>query len=137
MQPEKGFRITRQRRIMIEEMRSMPCHPTASELHEVVRRKLPNISLATVYRNLEIMAGKGLIQKIVIDSRLKRFDPNPEVHYHARCIRCGTINDISASSEIISLFRNRFDNLENFKILDARIELLGHCEKCVEDKPLS
>jgi Fe2+ or Zn2+ uptake regulation protein len=137
MQPEKGLRITRQRRIIIEEMRSMRSHPTASELYEVVRRKLPNISLATVYRNLEMMTGKGLIQKIVIDSRLKRFDANPEVHYHARCIRCGAINDIFIGSEIISLFRNKLDNLENFEIMDARIELLGHCEKCVEDKPLS
>ena len=113
-QPEKDFRITRQRRIIIEELRSLPGHPTASELYEAVRRRLPNISLATVYRNLELMTVKGLIQRIVVDSRLKRFDANPEVHYHARCIRCGAIRDIHAWARIISLLRKEMDKLEDF-----------------------
>ncbi|HSM74917.1 MAG TPA: transcriptional repressor, partial [Desulfobacterales bacterium] len=51
--------MTRQRRVILEELRRMNTHPGADEIHEVVRRRLPRISLGTVYRNLDILCELG------------------------------------------------------------------------------
>ena len=55
---------TVQRKVIVDELRKLKCHPTADELYEVVRRKLPRISLGTVYRNLEVLSANGEIQSL-------------------------------------------------------------------------
>lgn len=135
MQEEKQFRITRQRQIMLEVMRNMRFHPTASQLYDAVRHRLPSISLATVYRNLEVMAARGLIQKITTNGRSRLFDVNPEIHYHARCVRCGAIMDVAIAPETMSLFRDKLDAVQDFVILDARVEFIGHCGACAGRLP--
>ncbi|MGE5577510.1 MAG: Fur family transcriptional regulator, partial [Syntrophothermus sp.] len=53
--------MTRQRQIILEELKNVTTHPTADEVYEMVRRRLPRISLGTVYRNLELLAEEGII----------------------------------------------------------------------------
>ena len=57
-------RKTRQRRVILEELQSVKSHPTAIELFELVRRRLPRVSLGTVYRNLDLLARAGFIEKL-------------------------------------------------------------------------
>jgi len=136
MQPGNALRLTRQRRILLDELRTMSNHPTAFEIFDAVRRKLPRISLATVYRNLELLAEKGLIQRIATaESRQKRFDWDPRPHCHAHCMRCGAVMDIEPVPEAIALLRGGLDNLENFKALAARIDFFGHCRECPQGAP--
>lgn len=130
MERQPVFRITRQRRIMLDQIKMMKSHPTACQLYDAVRQKLPDISLATVYRNLELLAEKGFIGKIVTDGRQMRFDGNTEIHYHAHCIGCDAVIDIPADRSIISFLSNDFKNPEDFRILGARIELTGYCGSC-------
>ncbi len=127
---EKEFRLTRQRGVILDEIRAMRCHPTACELYDAVRNRLPRISLATVYRNLEILAEKGLIKKITAVGRQKRFDIDPGEHYHAHCIGCGAIMDIPADTEIISRLRNGPSALDKFLVLEAHVEFFGYCLQC-------
>ena len=127
---EKDFRLTRQRGVILDEMRAMRNHPTACELYDAVRNRLPRISLATVYRNLEILCEKGLIRKITAVGRQRRFDIDPGEHYHAHCIRCGAIMDIPADPEIISRLRNKPTDLDNFQVLEAQVEFFGYCGPC-------
>jgi Fur family ferric uptake transcriptional regulator len=56
--------MTRQRRVILEELRKVNTHPSADEIYEIVRKRLPRISLGTVYRNLEILSESGDIQKL-------------------------------------------------------------------------
>ncbi len=135
MQLEKDFRLTRQRRIILDEMMRLRRHPTACELYDAVKCKLPSISLATVYRNLEILCEKGMLKKIVAGGRQKRFDINPGAHYHAHCLHCGAIMDIPVDPQIISRLANKPDELENFQVIEARIEFFGKCGSCrlIED----
>ena len=56
---EKTTRMTRQRKLILEELRRMKSHPTADEIYSMVREKLPRISLGTVYRNLQLLTGPG------------------------------------------------------------------------------
>ncbi len=68
-----GQRRSKQRELILEELRGLTCHPTADELYELVRKRISNISLGTVYRNLELLAANGVILKIETGGK-NRFD---------------------------------------------------------------
>lgn len=88
------LRMTHQRELLLEELKRNRNHPTAEELYAIVRRRAPHISLATVYRNLETLSGLGLVRKLEISGRQKRFDGNPAPHDHITCTVCRRIDDI-------------------------------------------
>jgi Fe2+ or Zn2+ uptake regulation protein len=70
----QNLRMTHQREIILDELNRSKTHPTADELFDRIKHKLPRISLATVYRNLEILSAAGLIKKLEMSGRQKRFD---------------------------------------------------------------
>ncbi len=94
------YRMTRQRQVILEELRHMNTHPGADEIHEVVRRRLPRISLGTVYRNLDILCELGEIQKLEFGGTLKRFDGDPGAHYHIRCVDSDAVVGVITQSDI-------------------------------------
>jgi Fe2+ or Zn2+ uptake regulation protein len=120
---------TNQRKVILEELRKLTSHPTADDLYEIVRKKLPQISLGTVYRNLEQMSQAGIIQKLELTGRQKRFDGNAEKHYHMRCKECGRVMDLDNNkfTEIESLLT---DVLSELKCHEFRLEFDGTCTKC-------
>ncbi len=68
-------------------------HPTAAEVYEEIRKTYPQISLGTVYRNLNLMAGEGEVLRLSFSEAPDHFDPNAHEHYHVVCNRCGRIFD--------------------------------------------
>ena len=89
-----GRRHSRQRQVILEELQKVTSHPTAVELHAMVRDRLPSVSLGTVYRNLDLLARLGQIEKHEYSSGEARFDANMAEHDHLRCIRCGRVDDL-------------------------------------------
>lgn len=89
----KILRMTNQRKIILDELCKVYSHPTASDVYEMVRKKLPRVSLGTVYRNLELLSNCNTIQKLDFGETHKRFDGNPEPHYHLNCTTCGRVED--------------------------------------------
>ena len=87
---------TVQREAILSELRKMCTHPTADELYAVLRPKVPQISLGTIYRNLEDMASRGVIRKLELTGRQKRFDGDASPHYHARCRVCDRVFNLAA-----------------------------------------
>ena len=124
----KILRNTRQRQIILEELKKLKSHPTADELHELVRKRLPRISLGTIYRNLELLAANGVIQKLEQAGGRARFDGNPENHYHVRCLSCGRVEDITVAP--IKAIAREGSNIEGYQILGYRLEYFGICPKC-------
>ncbi len=128
------MRMTSQREIILEELRNTKSHPTAEELYLKVKRRLPRISLATVYRNLEKMVELGLIQKIATSGHQSRFDGNPNFHYHIRCIHCGKVDDLPIRP--IKALENP-ENIEldgdlgGYKLVGFHLEFLGVCPECI------
>ena len=104
---------TVQRKVIVDELRKLKCHPTADELYEVVRRKLPRISLGTVYRNLEVLSANGEIQRLGLGRKQMCFDGNTSRQYHLVCRLCGAIEDIKAGriERAISRCRNIWASL--------------------------
>jgi Fe2+ or Zn2+ uptake regulation protein len=128
LQKQPNLRMTRQRRVILEELRKVNTHPSADEIYEIVRKRLPRISLGTVYRNLEILSEYGDIQKLEPGCSLKRFDGNPTEHCHIRCVYCDRIADAPMASDL-EIDLARVDSTD-FDIIGHRLEFLGVCPTC-------
>lgn len=123
-----GMRMTRQRQVILETLRMVDTHPSADEVYRMVRRRLPRISLGTVYRNLEILSEAGDILKLEWGSQLKRFDGNTRPHYHIRCLRCGRLVD--APLEPAPDIEEQLRPMTDFRISGHSIEFTGLCPDC-------
>ena len=121
-------RMTRQRRVILDQMRTPGEHLTADEVYERVRRRLPSISLGTVYRNLEILSRVGRIRKLHLGGGRRLYDGGLHRHYHVRCVRCGRVADVSA--EPMGNLDAAAGGLSDFEILDHELEFRGLCPAC-------
>lgn len=120
-------RLTKQRKIILEELTKLSSHPTADELYQIVRQRMPNISLGTVYRNLDFLVEQGQIAKIDASGGQKRFDALMEYHQHVRCLKCGAIADVFT---LASLPKLEGVDVPGFTVLASRIEFDGICDNC-------
>jgi len=121
-------RNTVQRKVILEELCKLTSHPTASELHEIVRVRLPKISLGTVYRNLDLLSRGGQVMKLVSDSGEARYDGNTEDHFHIRCVECGRVDDLSEVSP--DPIDGKCTDLNGYEVLGYRLEYIGICPEC-------
>ncbi|MBN1911890.1 MAG: transcriptional repressor [Pirellulales bacterium] len=125
-------RETRQRQVVLEELRKVSCHPTAPELYELVRKRLPKISLGTVYRNLERLSQRGTIRKLVLGGTETRFDGDLDVHDHVRCAECGRVDDVENLPKKIP--DPAPDMAAGYTILGHRLEYFGLCPSCQQKR---
>jgi Fur family transcriptional regulator, ferric uptake regulator len=129
--PQHSLRMTDQRRIILEELRKVHTHPTANEVYDMVRKRLPRISLGTVYRNLEILSEIGAIQKLELAGTQKRFDGTVESHYHVRCLGCGRVEDVPVGP--MPTLDRALNGVSNYKVFWHRLEFMGLCPRCQEE----
>jgi Fe2+ or Zn2+ uptake regulation protein len=126
-----GWRCTRQRIEVFAYLRSVDTHPTAEQVFAAVRRRLPSISLATIYKALEALVDAGLAARLADDSGGPvRYDGRPEAHYHLRCQRTGQVRDLPLSydPELINrLAPGLVEELrrQGFEIRGHRLEIIG------------
>lgn len=122
------IRMTNQRRAILDALKQQGNHPTADEVYKIVRRRLPRISLGTIYRNLEIMADEGLVQKFKIGQGPFYYDSELKEHYHIRCLKCEKIDDVMFS------LREDLDRTASLKshyqVLGHSIQFHGYCPGC-------
>ena len=130
MLKRKNHRMTHQRAVILEELKKVKTHPGADEIYEMVRKRLPRISLGTVYRNLEVLCELREIQKFEHVGTLKRFDGTPENHYHIRCVKCGRLDD--APFEIETNLEKKVRPFTNYSIIGHRLEFIGLCPECAK-----
>lgn len=122
------LRVTKQRQVLLDELCKVHSHPTADDLYQMVRKRLPRISLGTVYRNLDLMAENGMIQKLEVGGTQKRFDGNAAPHYHVRCLKCGRVDDLGMSLDLDVEHHAREHT--DFTILRHSLEFSGLCPDC-------
>lgn len=122
--------LTTQRRTMVAELKKLKTHPTAEEFYEVIRRKTPKVSLASVYRNLEVLSKSGLIRKVEAGGTQMRFDGDMSQHCHLRCSNCGRVIDfIPRGAESLDKYLKEMKRL-NKNVMDMNIVFMGKCGKC-------
>jgi Fe2+ or Zn2+ uptake regulation protein len=128
-----GCRFTRQRAAVFRFLRSVHTHPTAEEVFTAVRRVVPNISLATVYKSLEALVACKLASKLAFNDGPARYDCRCDNHYHIRCLKTGQVRDLELphDADLLAKLNPRLvGDLEanGFKVTDYRLELLGYFE---------
>lgn len=121
-------RQSRQREVVLEVVRSTMDHPTADWVHRQARRRLPRISLATVYRNLKRLAQEGLIREVQSTGQ-SRFDGNTGRHYHIRCLGCGRVSDLPISVD--ARLEEQAGQATSYRILGHEVEVHGLCPSCL------
>ena len=131
MCPAKKRRSTVQRRVILEELKKAKNHPTASELYEIVRRRLGDISLGTVYRNLVLLSDMGIIQKLELGASETRFDGMLADHYHVQCVDCGKVHDLHKLPGVLSVKLPMENN--DFLITGHHLVFYGVCGKCQQE----
>ena len=129
-----AYRMTRQRQVILDVIRATQAHPSADEVYTMVRAKLPRISLGTVYRNLETLTEQGKIQRLELSGTAKRYDWNPNKHYHIRCMHCGRVDDAPVAP--LDRIENELYGATVFTIIGHRLEFEGFCPECSKQIPL-
>jgi len=124
-----GQRFTEQRAAVFRFLHSTDVHPSADEVFSSVRRELPGISLATVYKSLETLVGCGLAVKLTYSDGSARYDGRTDPHHHARCLACGRVMDIAGSLPDQDLDELRA-HADGFHVTGYRLELSGYCGAC-------
>jgi len=121
------LRMTNQRDMILRELKKSKAHLTADELYGKVKKYMPRISLATVYRNLEILSEVKMIRKLEISGRQKRFDSELEDHDHIYCVQCHRIDNLNVSDSHIEL---PIEKAQGYTITGRRLEVTGLCPRC-------
>lgn len=121
-------RYSRQRDTILQVIQSTRVHPTADWIYKETRKLIPNISLGTVYRNLNQLVENGHILKLK-DDTMVRYDGNIDQHDHFRCTSCGKWFDIALIDQ--SIF-NTFAKENDFRIESFNLELEGTCKSCLK-----
>jgi Fe2+ or Zn2+ uptake regulation protein len=128
--PTRGLRLTNPRRVVLEVVRGTESHPTAAGVHRAVRRRLPRVSLGTVYRNLRLLVAEGLVQEL--PGPHARFDGNLAEHHHFTCLGCGRMADVAGpvTEPHSRALRARVAAEGGFSVTHHRIEFYGRCPAC-------
>jgi Fur family transcriptional regulator, peroxide stress response regulator len=125
---EKATRMTKQKKIILDVLRSTKSHPTADWIYEQARKELPDISLGTVYRNLNLLRDMGEIMELNYGSTFSRFDGNPHNHYHFACKGCERVFDIEIP--LANEMERNVEVISGFEVDFHRIEFYGSCDEC-------
>lgn len=126
-------RSSRQRQVILDELRRLPCHPTADELYLRVRERLPNVSLGTVYRNLELLSSLGVVRRLDDCGGPRRFDGDITEHAHIRCAVCGQLGDLRVTPGPDTV--EEIQAATDYRVLDVRLACTGICPECQVEEP--
>ena len=120
--------LTRQRQVVLDVIQSGDTHPTAAEVFEGARRKMPGISFATVYNSLRYLKQEGLVREVAFGSGASRYDRETERHDHAICSDCGTLVDFDLPGTV-GLIQSAA-RASRFKAESVHLTLIGLCPGC-------
>lgn len=124
------MRNTRQKEVILDIVNQSYDHPTALEIYEEARKVIPDISLGTVYRNLNLLVELKQIRLIKMKDNTNRFDRIDDKHSHFVCLKCG---------KIIDIFENYLGNkkiIDDNIVMDYEINFKGICKSCSREREI-
>ena len=122
-----GLPLTHQRLEVLRELAGTEEHPDAKTLHRAVQRRVPTVSLDTVYRTLWKLHDLGLVETLGHERDGMRFDANPDRHHHFVCTECGLVRDFE--SEALDGLRIPAAVRRLGSVVEARVEVRGLCAR--------
>ncbi|MAG13360.1 MAG: transcriptional repressor [Spirochaetales bacterium] len=130
---QAGLRITRQREIILNIIQHLDSHPDADEVYGVAKKKLPRINLSTVYRTLQTLKERGLIDTHRFSEEHHHYEVNTaREHHHLVCRQCGEI--VECDLPIMDQIKKHAHTESGFKALSSDITVYGICGSCLKAK---
>ncbi|HZX97369.1 MAG TPA: Fur family transcriptional regulator [Myxococcales bacterium] len=132
-----GLSVTHQRLAIFEALASSREHPSAEQIHKAVQRRIPTLSLATVYKNLEALKAIGAVADVNPLHEQARFEaalPGTGAghpHHHLVCVSCHRILDLHDST----LDRLQVRDTQGFAVRAVRVQAEGLCPRCQRRSP--
>lgn len=124
-------KFSKQRELIKDAVLGTKAHPTASDVYLSLKDSCPNISLATVYRNLNILSDSGIINKISVPNEGDRFDGQIGEHYHIICDTCGRIYDVDLPHAFD--IDKRISDQTGFWVKSHQLIVRGICKNCIQN----
>ncbi len=126
-----GLVLTPQRLAVFRHLEAGHGHPSVEELYATVRRELPTLSLATVYKTLDALARIGAVRRVSRVGARSRWDAGLESHHHLVCIECGSVADVvDARLDAVKGRAAVLAGRHGFQASGHVVEVFGRCSAC-------
>jgi Fur family peroxide stress response transcriptional regulator len=126
----KGLSVTHQRHVIYEALRGAKDHPSPEAVYEKVRKQIPSVSLATVYKNIKTFIDTGVFREVSLHHGSTRLETNMTPHHHLVCSNCKAIVDLA--DEDFEPVRLRRPAPRGYRIQRYSVEVVGLCPACAE-----
>nr|WP_263411311.1 transcriptional repressor [Terriglobus tenax] len=125
---EHGIAVTHQRQVLFEIMQGMHGHPSPEEVYARVKKKIPAISLATVYKNIHLFVESGIFREVSMHHGTLRVEMNSRPHHHMVCTECKAISDIDEAE--LGLLPSHTTLPGGFLVERYAVDVIGICPEC-------
>jgi Fe2+ or Zn2+ uptake regulation protein len=129
-----GLSVTKQRLAIFSALAASRAHPSAEQLHTLVQKENPSLSLATIYKNLEALRAIGAVSDVNPLHAQGRYEASlpgtgaGESHHHLVCTRCHAVSDLPLSAMPRPLLRE--EDAQGFEVREVRVQVEGLCPAC-------
>ena len=125
-----GYKMTPQRRAILEAVAVLSAHPTAEQIHDSVRQSMPDTSLATVYNTLRELVAVHEVHELDLGHGVRRYEIAEGEHAHLVCLNCKCIVDMPADFEHLKAVVAEHDG---FQPVRYDVTIYGYCNRCLEE----
>jgi Fur family transcriptional regulator, peroxide stress response regulator len=129
---DHGLTVTHQRQVLYQVMQTMPGHPSPEEVYARVKKRIPAISLATVYKNIHLFVERGVLKEVSMHHGSLRVELNSHPHHHMVCLHCKAITDIEEKDLGVLPTLQRLPG--GFQVERYAIDVIGICAACQKVK---
>ena len=130
MADSPSIKYSRQREMILNQVKNFPVHPTADEVYTALKKDNPELSLGTVYRNLNLLSELGQLKKIHIDNAKERYDARTDRHSHLLCTVCNRVFDIT--DDALNGIEARISEKYGYIVEDVSLNIKGRCAECAD-----
>ena len=131
MKDKAKYKRSKKRERILEILLNTDRHPTAAWIYDQLKGEFSNLSMGTVYRNLNVLAEQDRARRIVCGSTFDRYDAKMEQHYHFICQKCRSIVDVEMRFD--ESLNERINSTHRFNAVGHQIQFFGVCETCLDD----
>lgn len=124
---KNGYKVTPQRLAVFSAIDQNTTHPNAEAIYRILQPRYPSMSLATIYKTMEIFAKIGVVQVLQCAEDAHRYDFNTHAHAHIRCTQCNNVVDVDMDQD--ALFKLAADQT-GFNVDTAHVSFTGICPEC-------
>ena len=125
---EKGYKVTPQRIAVYDILKNTKEHPSVDMLYSKLQPVYPTMSLATVYKSLEVFKELGLVQELNVGEDKFRYDANVNQHPHITCVDCGKVEDVD--DEMFFDLIDQVANKTGYQMVNQQLYFFGYCPNC-------